>query len=42
MEHRGMSHNEQLLQSAPLSDAAGSLHSPAAFCVIAPLQNCGR
>jgi len=34
--------NEQLLQTAPLSEAAGSLRSPAALFMMAPLQNCGR
>jgi hypothetical protein len=32
--------NEQLLLTAPLSEAAGSLRSPAAFFMIAPQQNC--
>ncbi|MGH9204878.1 MAG: hypothetical protein ACRD2A_26935 [Vicinamibacterales bacterium] len=35
-------HNEQLLLAAPLSVAAGSLRSPAAFIIVAPQQNCGR
>ena len=35
-------YNKQLLLSAPLSEAAGSLRSPAAFFMIAPQQNCGR
>jgi hypothetical protein len=34
--------NEQLLLTAPRSEAAGSLRSPAAFFIIAPQQNCGR
>jgi hypothetical protein len=34
--------NEQLLLTAPLSEAAGSLRSPAALFMIAPQQNCGR
>jgi hypothetical protein len=34
--------NEQLLLAALLSEAAGSLRSPAAFLVIALQQNCGR
>jgi len=34
--------NEQLLLSAPLPEAAGSLRSPAAVFIIAPQQNCGR
>ena len=38
----GRQPNEQLLLSAPLSEAAGSQRSPAAFFVIAPQQNCGR
>jgi hypothetical protein len=33
---------EQLLLTAPLSEAAGSLRSPAALFMIAPQQNCGR
>jgi len=36
-----MRSNEQLLPAAPLSVAAGSLCSPAAFFMIAPQQNCG-
>jgi hypothetical protein len=35
-------YNEQLLLTAPPSEAAGSLSSPAAFFMIAPQQNCGR
>jgi len=37
-----MQPNEQLLQTAHALEAAGSLRSPAAFLVVAPLQNCGR
>jgi len=35
-------HNGQLLQTALLSEAAGSLRSPSALFMIAPQQNCGR
>ena len=37
-----MLHNEQLLLTAPLSEAAGSLRSPAAFFMIELQQNCER
>ena len=34
--------NEQVLLISLLSEAAGSLRSPAALFMIAPQQNCGR
>ena len=39
---KSVRHNEQLLLTALLSEAAGSLRSPAALFMIAPQQNCGR
>ena len=34
--------DEQLLLTAPLSGAAGSLRSPTAYFMIAPQQKCSR
>jgi hypothetical protein len=42
IQHLAPPNNELLLLPAPLSEAAGSLRSPAAFFVIVPQQNCER